>query len=257
MGTTSTLYSCMGSYWSQTPSWWYVVCRGAVTWGGGVLYHHALCGPRVHCTAVWGRTGVRLPHDGTWSVGEQWHGVVGYCTIMHYVDHEYIVQLYGVVLKWDSWFQVNELAPLRSLLECLKEPALRNSFPVLTLCDFTSQIAGGMAYLENKRLIHRDLAARNILVFSRDKVSRMAADWEPFQYKDGLMGIPIIDIRRSLLWDHLIFIIGTTILIRRLLYIETTPKGLWLPMAVWETWLPSLTHSGRVTHVCLSELGHH
>ena len=69
--------------------------------------------------------------------------------------------------------QVTELAPLRSLLECLKEPTLRPSFTVPVLCNFVQQIAEGMAYLENKRLIHRDLAARNILVFAKDKVGHL------------------------------------------------------------------------------------
>ncbi|GLV41663.1 Activated Cdc42 kinase-like [Carabus blaptoides fortunei] len=90
--------------------------------------------------------------------------------IMHSIDHAHIVRLYGVVLDTDSLMLVTELAPLRSLLECLKEPSLRSSFPVLTLCDFTMQICDGMQYLEAKRLIHRDLAARNILVFSKNKV---------------------------------------------------------------------------------------
>lgn len=90
--------------------------------------------------------------------------------IMHAIDHEHIVRLYGVVLDTNSLMLVTELAPLRSLLECLKEPSLRSSFPVLSLCDFAVQIADGMQYLEAKRLIHRDLAARNILVFSKNKV---------------------------------------------------------------------------------------
>ncbi|KAL6259951.1 hypothetical protein P5V15_009860 [Pogonomyrmex californicus] len=90
--------------------------------------------------------------------------------IMHAIDHEHIVRLYGVVLDTNSLMLVTELAPLRSLLECLKEPSLRTSFPVLSLCDFAIQIADGMQYLEAKRLIHRDLAARNILVFSKNKV---------------------------------------------------------------------------------------
>ncbi|KAK2577995.1 hypothetical protein KPH14_008425 [Odynerus spinipes] len=90
--------------------------------------------------------------------------------IMHSIDHDHIVRLYGVVLDTNSLMLVTELAPLRSLLECLKEPSLRASFPVLSLCDFAVQIADGMQYLEAKRLIHRDLAARNILVFSKNKV---------------------------------------------------------------------------------------
>lgn len=90
--------------------------------------------------------------------------------IMHTIDNEHIVRLYGVVLDTTSLMLVTELAPLRSLLECLKEPDLRSNFPVISLCDFTYQICDGMQYLESKRLIHRDLAARNILVFAKNKV---------------------------------------------------------------------------------------
>lgn len=75
--------------------------------------------------------------------------------IMHSIDHPHIVRLFGVVLDTGSLMLVTELAPLRSLLECLKEPSLRSSFPVLTLCDFAVQICDGMQYLEAKRLIHR------------------------------------------------------------------------------------------------------
>lgn len=71
--------------------------------------------------------------------------------------------------------QVTELAPLRSLLECVREPALRGSFPVTTLAEFAYHIADGMAYLENRRLIHRDLAARNVLVFTKDKVTYVSS----------------------------------------------------------------------------------
>ncbi|KAF7269413.1 hypothetical protein GWI33_017563 [Rhynchophorus ferrugineus] len=93
-------------------------------------------------------------------------------SIMHNIDHPNIVRFFGVVLPniEGSLMLVTELAPLRSLLECLKEPPLRSSFPVLTLCDFAYQICDGMQYLEANRLIHRDLAARNILVFSKNKV---------------------------------------------------------------------------------------
>ena len=76
--------------------------------------------------------------------------------IMHSIEHENIVRLYGVVLDTDALMLVTELAHLRSLLECLKDSSLRVSFlTVPTLCEFAMQICNGMMYLENKRLIHR------------------------------------------------------------------------------------------------------
>ena len=90
--------------------------------------------------------------------------------IMQTIDHNNIVRLYGVVLDPVQIMLVTELAPLRSLLECLKESNLRSTFTVPCLADFCQQICQGMMYLESKRLIHRDLAARNILVFSKNLV---------------------------------------------------------------------------------------
>ncbi|XP_026333695.1 activated Cdc42 kinase-like isoform X2 [Hyposmocoma kahamanoa] len=125
--------------------------------------------------------------QGTWNTGSQRLQVAIKClghermtsnsteflkeaAVMHSIEHPNIVRLYGVVLHLDSLMLVTELAPLRSLLECLREIQLRTSFPVPNLCEFAEQICEGMTYLENKRLIHRDLAARNILVFSKDRV---------------------------------------------------------------------------------------
>lgn len=91
--------------------------------------------------------------------------------IMHSIEHENIVRLYGVVLSTENLMLVTELAHLRSLLECLKDSDLRVKFlTVPVLCDFAQQICNGMMYLENNRFIHRDLASRNILVFSKNKV---------------------------------------------------------------------------------------
>ncbi|XP_026757526.2 activated Cdc42 kinase-like isoform X2 [Galleria mellonella] len=125
--------------------------------------------------------------QGTWTTGNQRLQVAIKClghermtsnsteflkeaAVMHSIEHPNIVRLYGVVLHLDSLMLVTELAPLRSLLECLREVSLRPNFPVPNLCEFAEQICDGMTYLENKRLIHRDLAARNILVFSKDRV---------------------------------------------------------------------------------------
>ena len=92
--------------------------------------------------------------------------------IMYRIAHPNIVRLFGVVLDDGSspLMLVTELAPLKSLLECLKDETIKSSFTVALLCDFACQICNGMQYLEKNRLIHRDLAARNILVFTKSLV---------------------------------------------------------------------------------------
>ncbi|XP_012945846.1 mucin-5AC, partial [Aplysia californica] len=91
--------------------------------------------------------------------------------IMQELDHEHVVRMYGVVMDTEeNIMMVTELAPMRSLLECLKDPSLRVDLPLPRLCDYAQQVCDGMAYLENRRLVHRDLAARNILVFSKNQV---------------------------------------------------------------------------------------
>jgi activated CDC42 kinase 1 len=63
--------------------------------------------------------------------------------IMQSIDHANIVRLYGVVVGEASQIMlVAELAPLRSLLECLKELSLRSTFNVPCLAEFAKQVRG-------------------------------------------------------------------------------------------------------------------
>ncbi len=66
--------------------------------------------------------------------------------IMQSIDHPNVVRLYGVVLDslGGQIMLITELAPLRSLLECLKEPSLRSTLTVPCLAGFAVQICQGM-----------------------------------------------------------------------------------------------------------------
>ena len=66
---------------------------------------------------------------------------------------------------------MTELAPLGSLVDLLRSVPRKVS--IYQLCDFSCQIACGMAYLEAMKYIHRDLAARNILLKSLTEVRKL------------------------------------------------------------------------------------
>ncbi|KAK9499252.1 hypothetical protein O3M35_002321 [Rhynocoris fuscipes] len=81
--------------------------------------------------------------------------------IMASVEHQNLLQLLGVCMT-NEMMLVTQLMPLGCLLDYVKNHKQNiGSKPLLNWCH---QIARGMAYLEEKRLVHRDLAARNVLV---------------------------------------------------------------------------------------------
>uniref|UniRef100_A0AAR2KQF3 receptor protein-tyrosine kinase n=1 Tax=Pygocentrus nattereri TaxID=42514 RepID=A0AAR2KQF3_PYGNA len=81
--------------------------------------------------------------------------------VMASVDHPHVCRLLGICLT--STVQlITQIMPFGCLLDYIREN--RDNIGSQNLLNWCVQIAKGMNYLEEHRLVHRDLAARNVLV---------------------------------------------------------------------------------------------
>ncbi|CAB3408663.1 unnamed protein product [Caenorhabditis bovis] len=87
--------------------------------------------------------------------------------IMKQCDHPNLVKLYAVCTREEPFYIITEYMSNGSLLHYLRNDG--NTLGIQALVDMAAQIANGMMYLEERKLVHRDLAARNVLV--GDKIS--------------------------------------------------------------------------------------
>ncbi|XP_012281955.1 epidermal growth factor receptor isoform X3 [Orussus abietinus] len=102
---------------------------------------------------------IKVLHDGTGANTSKEFLDEAY--IMASVEHPNLLQLLAVCMT-SQMMLVTQLMPLGCLLDFARTYKDKiGSKPLLNWC---TQIARGMAYLEERRLVHRDLAARNVLV---------------------------------------------------------------------------------------------
>ncbi|CAF3276669.1 unnamed protein product [Rotaria socialis] len=84
-------------------------------------------------------------------------------SIMKRLRHTNLIQLFAVCTIEEPIYIVTELMKNGSLLDYLQSSRGRQ-LKMSALIYMATQIARGMAYLEQQNYIHRDLAARNVLV---------------------------------------------------------------------------------------------
>ncbi|CAF2969723.1 unnamed protein product [Rotaria sp. Silwood2] len=90
-------------------------------------------------------------------------------SIMKKLKHPNLIQLYAVCTIEEPIYIVTELMRNGSLLDYLQSPRGRQ-LKMSIIIYIATQIARGMAYLEQQNYIHRDLAARNVLVGENNTV---------------------------------------------------------------------------------------
>lgn len=102
---------------------------------------------------------IKVLHDGTGANTSKEFLDEAY--IMASVEHPNLLQLLAVCMT-SQMMLVTQLMPLGCLLDFVRTN--KDKVGSKPLLNWSTQIARGMAYLEERRLVHRDLAARNVLV---------------------------------------------------------------------------------------------
>ncbi|KAK2512367.1 hypothetical protein Q9966_016388 [Columba livia] len=98
-----------------------------------------------------------------WSGQQSFHAVTDHMLAIGSLDHAYIVRLLGIC-PGPRLQLVTQLLPLGSLLDYVRKN--RDTISPQLLLNWCVQVAKGMYYLEEHRMVHRNLAARNVLLKS-------------------------------------------------------------------------------------------
>ena len=101
---------------------------------------------------------VKTPKPGKITIND----ILRTANLMMKIHHRHTIQLYAMCTKEEPVYIVTEFMKHNSLLEYLRGEGRSLKLP--QLIDMASQVAAGMAYLEERDIVHRDLTARNILV---------------------------------------------------------------------------------------------
>ncbi|XP_060108425.1 receptor tyrosine-protein kinase erbB-3 [Heteronotia binoei] len=100
--------------------------------------------------------------------GQQtFHAVTEHMLAIGSLDHAYIIRLLGICPGTQLQL-VTQLLPLGSLLEYIRKN--KDAIGPQLMLNWCVQIAKGMYYLEEHRMVHRNLAARNVMVKSPSQV---------------------------------------------------------------------------------------